>query len=176
MTEVGKFYRVPCLLVEGGFDGLDWVPVIGPKHADAELGVDFEHFHIDWRFVPERFFFHSNHVRGTPHGRIISTDLPWSSFRQGIFGSLVLKQMKCKRLMPVFPKAPAERLWSAMEISQQARCNKLKDGHTCPHRNIDLRPFEKADGTAICPGHGLRWNMRTGEMILRHSLGGQAAS
>ena len=32
----------------------------------------------------------------------------------------------------------------------------------------DALAFEQADGTAVCPGHGLRWDLRTGLLLTRH--------
>ena len=166
-ADVGAFYRVPCLKVRALFFGALWVPVIGPKHRDPELVVDWEHWHIDWRFASERMFQGwSRGLTGQPHGCVISNDSP-DDFKPSLTGTPQLKRRKCRRPMPDFPvlsKAP----WAAMEAAQRARCDRLKDGHTCPHRGIDLRPFAQADGTAVCPGHGLRWDLRTGLLLARH--------
>jgi hypothetical protein len=64
-----------------------------------------------------------------------------------------------------FPGGPAR--WAALEAAH-AGC-RLKPGNICPHRGIDLTPFAKPDGTAVCPGHGLRWNLKTGELLPHHS-------
>jgi hypothetical protein len=166
-AEVGVFYRVPCIRVRQEFFGEKWVPVIGPKHRDVELGVDWEHWHIDWRFASKRMFVGcSRGSLGVPHGSVISNDSP-DPFTPALTGTPELKRRKCQRLMPDFPARPRPA-WAAMEAAQRARCDRLKDGHTCPHRGIDLRPFEQADGTAICPSHGLRWDMRTGLLLARH--------
>ena len=166
-AEVGAFYLVPCLKLRRQFFGELWVPVIGPKHRDVELGVNWEHWHIDWRFASKRMFLGcSRGSTGQPHGSVISNDGP-DDFKPSLTGTPELKRRKCRRLMPDFPVAPRPK-WAAMEVAQRGRCDKLKDGHTCPHRGIDLRPFEQEDGTAICPGHGLRWDMRTGLLLARH--------
>ena len=167
-ASIGTFYLVPCVLVPSGFYGLKWVPVIGPKHRDLELNVNWDHWHVDWRFVPESTLRHASAgLIASPHGKVVSNDNPDRWGEHTLTGNTDLKRRMCRREMPDFPAAPRP-LWAAMETAQRARCDRLKDGHTCPHRGIDLRPFEKEDGTAVCPGHGLRWDLRTGLLLARH--------
>lgn len=166
-AEVGVFYRVPSLMVRREFFGEKWVPVIGSKHRDRELGVEWDHWHIDWRFASERMFVGcSRGSTGQPHSSVINND-SMDDWRPSLTGVPELKHRKCRRVMPDFPVLPKQP-WAAMEAAQRTRCDRLKDGHTCPHRGIDLRPFAQADGTAICPGHGLRWDLRTGLLLARH--------
>ena len=184
LAEVGQFYWVPCMRVAPTArtywtppDG--WVPVLGPKHRDQEhLDFDFEHYHIDWRFVPEREFraASSGIVINVPHNKVLTND---SGPLNLLVGEPVLKRRRCRRLMPEFPQIVAETLpnrrhvairWERLERAQAFTCNKLKPGNICPHRGIDLTPFEQPDGTAVCPGHGMRWNLRTGELMPRHGV------
>src|SRR6185369_16121551 len=53
--EIGKYYRVPAVRVAIWHRFVGWLPVIGPKHEDAEF-VNFphQHFHVNWHFAPER--------------------------------------------------------------------------------------------------------------------------
>ena len=166
-AKVGQYYKVPCLRMQLWFCGEEFVPVLGPKHTDIELGVDWEHMHIDWRFASNRMFQASSlGITGSPHGRVISNDGP-AFGPHGIRRDPVFRRRLCRRVMPDFPVLPKPP-WAAMEAAQRQRCDKLKDGHTCPHRGIDLRPFARPDGTAICPGHGLHWDLRTGLLLDRH--------
>lgn len=168
--KVGALYAVPCVRVPLGFYGLIWVPVLGPKHRDLELGVDWEHWHVDWRFVPDSTLFHaSTGWRKSPHGKVVSNDNPDRRGEHQLTGTPKLKRRLCRRQMPEFPASPRP-VWADMEAAQRKRCDRLKDGHTCPHRGIDLRPFVGEDGTAICPLHGLRWDLRTGAMVARHGV------
>jgi hypothetical protein len=166
---VGAFYLVPCIFVPFGFYGIKWVPVIGTEHRDAELGADWDHWHVDWRFVPDKTLRQAESplVNNSPHGKVISNTSA-DRGRHELTRAPELKRRLCRRTMPEHPAKPRPA-WAAMEEGQRSRCNKLKDGHICPHRGIDLRPFAKEDGTAICPGHGLHWNLRTGELLARHS-------
>lgn len=177
-AEIGRYYRVPCIFVPTGFCSAEptWVPVIGPKHADPELGADRDHWHVDWRFAPARMLRAATGVvSGSPHGKVISFDGEHHEhvdadghWVQKLTRPPVLRRMLCKRLMPDFPVRPRPA-WAAMELAQRARCDRLKDGHICPHRGIDLRPFARPDGTAVCPGHGLHWDLKTGAMLPRHA-------
>ena len=170
MAVVGCHYLVPCLV---GDPRVAWmandrnlVPVIGPMHSDKDfIGADFEHFHIDWRFVEDVMAPYLRGFEYSPHGHVIRGQ----QLLEGPYLKPLYRSMKCVRLMPDFPAFKNEYGWAALERAQRRTCNKLKPGNICPHRGIDLTPFEQPDGTAICPGHGLRWNLRTGEMIPRHA-------
>lgn len=170
---VGKRYRVPCLFIAPSArthwmpeDG--WVPVLGPKHTDAEhLQVRQEHYHVDWRFM-QRIAPSSR----TPLFQVISNDRERGG---GITGTPKLKLRKMWREMPIWPVIDGEHgRWLALE-SAYANC-RLKPGNVCPHRGIDLTPFEDADGIAVCPGHGLKWNIRTGEPVPYHSIRASGAA
>lgn len=181
---VGKFYMVPCMKVALSarsfwMEANGWVPVLGPKHEDAEhLGFPYPHFHIDWRFVSAACF--KRAVRGKQESRVLAkvlTNTTGDSFDHQIVGQPELRRIKCKREMPVFPQAHSIGQkggldhgwrWIHMERAQAFTCNKLKPGNICPHRGIDLTSFIKPDGTVICPGHGLKWNTVTGELMPRH--------
>jgi hypothetical protein len=176
---VGRFYLVPHIHVEPLWrtswtprDG--WVPTVGPKHRDVEhLQFAYEHYHIDWRFVDDYVFERASAWHGVPHAKVITATVG----RDCVDGAIVLKRRKCRRPMPDFPPLPVgnrycsrpeDSRWSDLE-SAHAGC-RLKAGNICPHRGIDLTPFIKADGTAICPGHGLRWDTHTGRLLPHHAM------
>lgn len=170
--EVGRWYWVPCLLVPRRFLGMHWLPTLGHKHRDAELGAPWLHIHVDWRFVPEPAYRMAcrGHT-GKPHGAVISNDDPawsWQSEPGNLTGEPVLLLRKCRRAMPTFPNAVGGG-FARLEAAHLNGCARLKDGHTCPHRGIDLRPFAGADGIVICPGHGLRWDLNTGLALPHHT-------
>lgn len=183
--EVGRFYLVPCIKVErcarsALMDADGWVPVLGSKHRDAEH-IEFpdEHYHVDWRFVGARGYRNVMATSFAPHGSVLTSDGsdPWN---RGVHRASELRRIKCKREMPIFPSrqmlgtsstrvsgTPPATRWARLERAQAVVCNKLKPGNVCPHRGIALDQFAQADGTAICPGHGLRWNLATGELMPR---------
>ncbi len=91
---VGRFYRVPCIRAEM------WkmmVPLFGPLHEDAEIvGFPEQHWHIDWRFIPERIVEKWSYGGKWPlHSRVLSA--------KNTTGPVELLRLKCKRLMPEFP-------------------------------------------------------------------------
>lgn len=182
---VGEFYLVPCIKVEpraktSWMDRNGWVPVLGPKHRDAEhLEFDVEHIHVDWRFIGSEGYRRALAIRISALGTVLSNDgaQPWEHC---VRRQPELRRIKCKREMPTFPDSsvlgtagtatsatPPRVRWARLERAQAVVCNKLKPGNICPHRGIALDQFALPDGTAICPGHGLRWNLATGELMPR---------
>lgn len=170
----GLFYMVPSLYVapevrSGYEDSAGFVPVLGPKHTDHEhLKFGWEHFHIDWRFVSARGYRLACLFSGVPHAKVITASVK----RATLAADTVLKRRLCKRAMPDFPAVTDLKhcddigRWVALERAHA--CVRLKPGGICPHRGINLTPFARPDGTAVCPGHGLHWNLSTGELIPRH--------
>jgi hypothetical protein len=171
---IGRFYWVAHLYVAPPrrtawipHDG--WVPVIGPKHNDAEfLQFPYEHYHVDWRFLPSaQWRLMSKWI--PVHRHVVTGDAEPNT----IIGEPQLRKRRYQRAMPEFPEAktfaPYPRRLQALEIAQAFRCNKLLPGNICPHRGIALDEFARADGTAICPGHGLLWDLRTGALLPRHA-------
>lgn len=173
---IGRFYVVPCIYVipenrPYGSPTDGFIPTIGPKHEDADiLAFPHEHYHIDWRFVPAAMVESASQWIGKPHGIVITN----THGGHKVQGQLEMKRRKCRREMPDFPAQPpsrsegAGRKWVLLEEMQSRVCNRLKPGNICPHRGIDLTPFVKPDGTVICPGHGLRWDTKTGNLLAHH--------
>jgi hypothetical protein len=151
-----------------GRDG--WIPVIGPEHEDREL-LEFKatHFHMDVRFLSDRALANVYSPLRSHSPEQQAMTLPVSTWSDGV-GAVrplkferAMKRKRCKREMPDFPPVGHDRRWCAMERAY-VDC-KLKPGNICPHRGIDLTPFVKPDGTVICPGHGLRWDTHTGDLL-----------
>lgn len=155
---IGRYYRVPCVDVPM-WNGM--VPVFGPLHEDREIiGFPEEHWHIDWRFVPSAFI-DQRTSRGVVHGLVVS----WKNARGGI----VMLRRKCRREMPDFPTHPhsgREVFW-LRDLEANHRGARLKCGRICPHRGLPLAGCPVKDGVVVCPGHGLAWNVDTGELVRR---------
>ncbi len=160
---IGRYYPIPT--VRGRvYDYLhDW-PVMGPEHEDAEfINFPHQHYHIDWRFVPGRLF---NALDG---GWISVVALPLMGKSSGGLGpnpdglpNPVMRRLKCKRELPAYPGEKATWLPRLEEKYQDCR---LKTP-ICPHRGIALDNLPcNEDGVVTCPGHGLRWNIKTGELV-----------
>jgi len=71
------------------------------------------------------------------------------------------RKFKCHRQMPCYPFIPSGigRLEESMQ--QQKMCDRI-----CPHKGVSLSgiPVDSND-QIVCPGHGLRWNNKTGDLI-----------
>ena len=181
---LGKFYMVPCARMERdkreglwsrhpAQDRHGWVPLLGPEHHDREhLSFKPMHIHIDARFLPDSVMRSGHYSRGQWTNEQNALALPLSTWSDGHGESPVrieraLRRKQCKREMPEFPCAMHSDKWATFERAH-ASC-RLKPGNICPHRGINLTPFIKDDGTVICPGHGLRWDTKTGEALPYHA-------
>lgn len=161
--EIGKWYRVPAVRVAEwrGFRG--WLPVIGPKHEDAELiGFKPWHWHLNLPFVPKRAYwdvFYSS-------AYAVPISCPDNNGKQVVMDGPLLRRMKCVREWPPYPldKIKGPRGWLPKLEAAYSSC-KLKPGMVCPHRGIPLASVPAVDGIVTCPGHGLRWNIETGELV-----------
>jgi hypothetical protein len=158
---LGKFYRVPAVLVSKWWEFHGWLPVIGPKHEDAEfVNFPWEHFHIDWRFAPERVW--RSHIDWPTEGSHFGSPIQCPD-RRGeriILQGPELRRMKYKRAPGPFPVKRAKWLPAMQE---RFACAKLVNG-ACPHRGIPVSAMHRDGDVLTCPGHGLRWNAVTGEL------------
>lgn len=133
-AEVGKFYMVPCIKVALDartiwMDVNGWVPVLGPKHTDAEhLEFQFEHWHIDWRFVGHKPYRALLDGKVAPHGTVLTND-GWNRLERNLTRAPELRRIKCKREMPDFPevrKVVVPDIWTANQSGVKCR----------PHRGL----------------------------------------
>lgn len=161
---VGKFYLVECIqLVSGRF-----VPVIGKWHSDADLGVSYEHLHLDVRFFAENEL-----LRGP--GKF-SRDLPKAQATLGaiitkyekyVYATLptvspepVLKRLQCRRRMPDMPQITRFKNIEKSFVGRKILCGK------CPHKGMPVDSLPKDEsGRVICNGHGLA--IRDGVVVKR---------
>ncbi len=167
--EIGKWYRVPCVF--GKVYSMErWWPVMGPKHEDAEF-IQFpqQHYHIDWRFVPKRCMpITPTFALAVPLTETTPTDA-WYP-RNANLGKPEPRRAKCIRETPSpYPRGRAT--WLPRLEAAYTGC-KLKPGMVCPHRGIPLESIPAIAGVVTCPGHGLRWNVATGELVVDHEIAG----
>lgn len=167
---VGRTYLVTCVRMRGNAGSWGkrlWWPVRGAEHDDAYLGFPARHFHVDFRFLPERQYrrfigrvFPQDPARPgalSPEeivqGRVIQV-----STREGeSYGYDVrVRPMPAVRAGVDFPNGVsiAKKLRAAYEDVR------LKDGLVCPHKGAPLLPTADAEGFSVCPLHGLCWNLR----------------
>lgn len=175
--EVGKFYRVPCIKASGNkFQSIfrsQWVPIMGPEHADAEIiGFPYRHWHVDWRFASARMFLAAKKER--PGRSEDSEAFNYVLQRFAAFnkkedernkfvetGEVVVKRMQCKRQFPAYPHSRATWLPKLAEVCAHMKMKNM----VCPHRGLPLEGCPRDGDVVQCPGHGLRWNVKTGELV-----------
>lgn len=175
--EAGKFYGVPCVKASASkYQQIfrhQWVPIIGPEHRDAEIiGFPYRHWHVDWRFAGLRMFAaakREDFIRGG-NGAVYNYVVQrFAAFDQKedernpfvVTGEVVMRSMQCKREWPAYPHARAKWLGSLQDACSQLKMKNM----VCPHRGLPLQGCPKDGDVVTCPGHGLRWNVKTGELV-----------
>lgn len=192
--KIGRYYMVPCVWddtnkirrnrqLNGKTGG--WWPIIGTWHEDHDIGFPGYHYHFDVRFFPQyEFDMRDFDVFGCYGGyslaRVFSPSFFFAKARYSPGGEndrdthpIVTKlRMMMKREMPDFPMrdkhagvGEKSKIQTTLETMFQNTKLKCK---TCPHRGFSLEGLPmQPDGTVICNGHGLKWNLKTGEMVMR---------
>lgn len=174
---VGQYYMVPCIFSSrcamAGRSHYYW-PVIGPWHVDAELDFPHWHYHFDFRFftdkemaiynAPERNFARVQLAETIGHDdngkKIYSAEAMMVTRRR----------IKMLRQMPEFPVRidPLGPRKMKFVRKAEAQCRHLRmKCMICPHRGMPLTGQPIKDGAIVCNGHGVKWNVETGEMIPR---------
>ena len=168
----GVRYRVPMVRIDRADLPPGWWPVTGPQHEDSEhILFPNQHWHPDLRFLT--------------NGQVICLTELYGSFKLGdlyeertegahkahshvilaqYVRGFVVRPRLCRRLQPVYPRFRIGFSWlPALEAAYKDR--ELKDCRRCPHRGVPLGSLPRDDqGRAVCPAHGLRWNLTTGRL------------
>lgn len=148
--QIGRYYLVPCV---------DWIPVIGPWHEDAEdIGFHRWHYHRDVRF------FTVDEMRPCSSlslalALVVAPDSP----------PVVYRRRRMLREMPEFPLlSESGRKIDWLKRLEKRFSNVKMKCRLCPHRGMPLDQMKPdAEGNIVCHGHGLKWNVSTGQMIPR---------
>lgn len=185
-VEVGKYYTVPCVKVISGI----YLAISSYLHNDKKIiGIGFDHWHIDWRFVSEnvwqsecvnsKYSSYGSIVRevGIP---VVYNDDPEQNTLQGYNHPITstydktvyYKRLLCKREYSAGQffelKSLPDNNW--VPKMQKHFCgSKLKregDKLICPHKGILIdKKCKDKEGNYVCPGHLLRFNPETLECI-----------
>lgn len=183
---VGRRYWVPCVRAKG----MLW-PVIGPQHADADLGVPEQHLHCDARFLSERQVQHNLDVMFAATASVPDAWFPKEVQDLGVTREDALEFIRRSPSAAMLAAAlalPVERLraptlhlrvckreavdagvgWFLPQLEQQHATARAVDCRTCPHRGTPLMSLPvDGDGGVVCPAHGLRWSKATGMLMPR---------
>jgi hypothetical protein len=140
---------------------------LGEAHVDPELAAGVgRHFHYDFRFLSDDL------LRKHSMGNVFAIDL---LKQQGETLQVEYRLRRCRREMPTFPLHVSHyhgRATFAERVEKLCEGKRIDPAHPiCPHRGIrlDNLPVD-ADGCVVCPGHGLKFSLRTGEMVRRAPL------
>lgn len=156
--EIGRFYVVPT--VRGRIHTMDhdW-PVLGPKHEDTEIiHFSHHHYHIDWRFVSQSDFERLCQRRAGHYGTVLHEG---GTNPDGL-PPAEMRRRKCLRTFESvgsYPRAP----W-LLELEAKYAKSRITN-LICPHRGISLEGCARDGDVVTCPGHGLRWNVKTFELM-----------
>lgn len=166
---IGALYWVTFVKLKTPSYGSCWRPILGPLHTDAEIiGFSHEHWHIDWRFMSDRFVDSMTLFKGGDH-RYCHGNVATHRHQNGdaIYddGLLYRRRVKCRRTMPGF--VPTEKVrWQAdLEAAMIAQKKRMRC-MTCPHRGVPLlEEMTDAKGVVTCQAHGLKWRVKTGRLV-----------
>lgn len=161
---IGKFYLVPCVKARIAYEKYDYVPILNPSHEDSELiGSATYHRHYDIRFLS------SKQIRIIQPGYALHAVFGAIIWEHHAKGEPEMRPLKCKRAMPLYPHARA-RWYPKLEAAYKDA--KLSPCLRCPHKGIDLTTMPVREGKVECPGHGLRFDINTGELVPRTTMEG----
>ncbi len=164
---VGKYYRVPCAILDIGNGRTLAVPVIGPPHKDKQFAFRYSHYHIDGRFAGKEVERHYYMDDGRTNFIICTEkqiDNDYASRHK--FLRTELRRRKCKRLNTglILPQKFTDKKYSDWAISMIGKSCK---GKKCPHLGY---PMQEIEGQLVCPLHDLRGDMDTEKIILHPKI------
>ena len=160
------------------------MPVVGTVHDDAEhIRADFQHIHVDYRFLCQRDHRRLLHRTGVDddHSGVnpvfilpISVVVPADTEQPITIEEAIRSNHSTEKWLGVrrrpylgpYPEYPqGERIWWHSALTAAYADRQLIDGHICPHQGTDLAGIVPDHaGVVTCPLHGLRWCARTGRI------------
>lgn len=152
-----KTYTVTCAITKKkSFWNGRAIPINGKPHTDEELGVSWEHYHIDWRYLNE-YERRSAFLRAGLGSA--DTDYYFVVVRAEDVIRLEERQLvRCD--LKGFEPAEAFATW--LPILEKNYEGVTCKGNRCPHRGADLSnciPDKK--GRITCPYHALVIDKKT---------------
>lgn len=161
--ELGARYLVPCVVIKEAYLDRDWadwerqrkvavIPIIDLKHSDRENGQDYEHYHVDFRFVSKKIMKNIKRIDGIPYsvigGRVNLHEVsdPLISYK-------------------VLPCINLHNTGIAGGIQKSKLKHKCIHKGRCPHRGANMATVvPDENGILTCPLHGLQFYAATGNI------------
>lgn len=159
--EIGRVYLVRCVWF-GPYYRSPWLPIIGPLHEDADIGMPSLHYHYDLRFFTQWQYERKEAESFSP---VISRVHVGKAGEEKIIS---IRRKRMWREMPVFPThGPTGNPGEFIIALEKQFLRRKMDCRTCPHRGMPLDQLPREGDLVVCNGHGLRWNTRTGRLAPR---------
>lgn len=167
-------------------------PELGP-HASAR------HYHFDFRFISAKQLYAAFGVRARHHRwQYVLGAIHWCAETAdevmrsegikypGLLDKTVLAAKtqslqtevllrRCVRSSPIFPdqrspQLPKKQLPITYTVEETCRGQRIDPANpVCPHKGIALHSVPIINGCIDCPGHGLRFDATTGEIVSRYA-------
>jgi len=162
----GRKYLVPYIrppTAIHGYEAGNQVPIIGELHEDTLLGFPYLHFHHDRRFIPPRIY---NEMQNPWEALAVTRLIPNESGElevDPLWVDLPIKhgEFTCHRQMP----EPTIKVVGLDRLEKLFKFRKLEN-RVCPHKRVSLSGmYPDNDWCLTCPGHGLKWNANTGDLV-----------
>ena len=158
--QIGDFFIVRTVEFKRNNMLLKW-PVFAKSHSDKDYQPE-EHYHIDWRFMTESIMLEHRKYYQNLYPNYWK-DLNAEYFEPIMKDTEVISESyeKWKYLRNFdFPKEQFIKIEKKM-IDCGAKMKNMR----CPHHGTNLTSCKPVNGVVTCPQHGLRWNIKTGELI-----------
>lgn len=133
-------------------------PVVDRPHRDYAYGLDKSHYHIDWRFMPEAEVNEHHSYQVSNYRYKLKNAEYFSPIMESEAVGEFFSPWRYKRDYQ-FPEGTFKLLEAAMKGTKM---KKMK----CPHHGTNLVSCRIVDDVVTCPQHGLKWNVKTGELVL----------
>lgn len=168
---VGESYMVPCVLIRE-FNGHEpfHLPVFGDWHNDKDFGQnDFDHYHIDTRFVTEQELEWFN-LSGALNIQYLSgvCAINVTTMRdRGVYEDAKEIPRVCLRELGQSTTFSIHENGVLKNLSKQLMQKnfKLDDKcRVCPHKGTSLQGISPVNGVILCPVHAMRFDAKTLEV------------
>lgn len=188
---IGETYLVRCVhqVLEykiGTYS--NWCPVVGDFHEDKGIAQEQYHFHVDWRFMPQFYIEEIEKIykswgmflgEENTHNYVAITQkmivgrklgYNYSTFEQvtqeQLDTTLIIEEEDIKYLPLVYQRNFAPLADSTFEklVTIYKTSGKRMKNMICPHKKTKLHSCKTIGDIVQCPLHGLKWNVKTGEL------------
>jgi nitrite reductase/ring-hydroxylating ferredoxin subunit len=177
------YYLVPCIPIPDKLSHLylsledGWLPVLTPSHIDRETAfktdaqgrvVDVDealHFHIDVRFIKSDLPVGGSVGVSAKLFALILELCDFDTPNDEIEDFVEWKRKKCYRVaVDDFESSNVPSMYEPAIIAEGMR---MTDKDICPHQKTCLKGMSRLNDTVVCPAHGLKWDLLSGNLIPR---------